>query len=50
LNHDNVRQSITAQHVLACPATGSLRLFVPTDLLTQDRAGADGLTALSPFF
>jgi hypothetical protein len=50
LTHDNVRQSITAQHVLACPATGSLRLFVPTDLLTQDRGGDVDPADLSRFF
>jgi predicted choloylglycine hydrolase len=33
LGHPSVRQDITAQHVLACPAAGTLRLFVPADLL-----------------
>jgi predicted choloylglycine hydrolase len=35
LNHEQVRQEITAQHVVACPSKASLRLFVPRDLLEQ---------------
>ncbi len=41
LNDANVRQDITAQHVLACPARGLFRLFVPSDLLEQERRGDD---------
>jgi hypothetical protein len=41
LNHDNVRQDITAQHILACPAREMFRLFVPGELLEHDRHGDD---------
>jgi hypothetical protein len=36
LTHPGVRQTITAQHVIACPADASIRLYVPDDL--DDRA------------
>jgi hypothetical protein len=41
LNHPNVCQDITAQHVIACPASGLFRLFVPADLLTNTHRGDD---------
>jgi hypothetical protein len=41
LNHENVRQDITAQHVLACPARGLFRLFVPANLLNNSHRGDD---------
>jgi hypothetical protein len=41
LNHPNVRQDITAQHVIACPARGLFRLFVPDDLLVNTHGGDD---------
>jgi hypothetical protein len=42
LNHPSVRQEITAQHVIARPAAGTLRLFVPADLLDhRPRPGSD---------
>jgi hypothetical protein len=50
LTHPDVRQSITAQHVLARPSAGSLRLFVPTALLDPDRPGADALGGLRGLF
>ncbi|HEY7308091.1 MAG TPA: C45 family peptidase [Gemmataceae bacterium] len=37
LQHPSVRQDITAQHILASPARGIFRLFVPVDLLEQER-------------
>jgi hypothetical protein len=50
LNHENVRQTITAQHVLTCPAKGWLRLFVPTELLEDEGRGEDGLSELRGLF
>lgn len=41
LQHPSVRQDITAQHVLASPARGIFRLFVPVDLLERERCGDD---------
>ncbi len=41
LNDVNVRQDITAQHVLASPARTMFRLFVPAELLEHDRTGND---------
>jgi hypothetical protein len=41
LQHPSVRQDITAQHVLASPARGLFRLFVPADLLQQERQADD---------
>jgi hypothetical protein len=41
LNHPNVRQDITAQHVIACPARGLFRLFVPAELLESNHGGDD---------
>jgi hypothetical protein len=41
LQHPSVRQDITAQHVLASPALGLFRLFVPSDLLQQERHADD---------
>jgi hypothetical protein len=41
LNDANVRQDITAQHVLASPARDLFRLFVPAALLEHDRTGDD---------
>jgi hypothetical protein len=49
LRHDDVRQSITAQHVLACPATETFRCFVPAELL-EEGAGEDGVEALRTLF
>lgn len=49
LNHPGVRQDITAQHVLASPARGLFRLFVPAELLHQERHGND-LASLSQLF
>jgi isopenicillin-N N-acyltransferase-like protein len=37
----NVKQDITAQHILICPATSTFRLFVPTALLEEIHAGND---------
>jgi hypothetical protein len=41
LNHPNVRQDITAQHVIACPGRGFFRLFVPAELLESTHSGDD---------
>jgi hypothetical protein len=41
LNNANVRQDITAQHILANPARAMFRLFVPAELLEHDRDGDD---------
>ncbi len=50
LGHPNVRQDITAQEVLIWPASGRLRLFVPTDLLGADDGGLDDTSALNKLF
>ena len=49
LSHENVRQDITAQHVLACPARGLFRMFVPAELLDDGRRG-DDLASLHKLF
>jgi len=41
LNDEQVKQDITAQHVLACPARGMFRLFVPRALLEDGRCADD---------
>jgi isopenicillin-N N-acyltransferase-like protein len=41
LNDANVRQDITAQHILASPSRAMFRLFVPAELLKHDQAGDD---------
>jgi hypothetical protein len=46
LNHPDVRASITAQHIVARPAAGSLRLYVPDDL--DD--GADDMSDFRDLF
>jgi isopenicillin-N N-acyltransferase like protein len=50
LRHDDVRQSITAQHVIAWPATGKLRLFVPSELLRPDYREGDGFQGVRDLF
>src|SRR5205807_1956270 len=50
LQHEQVRQSITAQHVVARPAAGTLRLFVPTDLLAREADGEADLSRLGGLF
>ena len=42
LQDEQVRQEITAQHVLIRPARGELRLFVPRWLATQSHVPANG--------
>jgi hypothetical protein len=41
LSNENVRQDITAQHVLACPARGLFRMLVPAQLLENDPGDED---------
>jgi hypothetical protein len=50
LAHPEVRQDITAQHVVACPATDTLRLFVPAELLDEDHPERDDLASLRELF
>jgi hypothetical protein len=49
LGNDNVKQDITAQHVLACPARGLFRMLVPAQLLDDGRRG-DDLASLHKLF
>jgi isopenicillin-N N-acyltransferase-like protein len=50
LADDNVRQDITAQHVLAWPAEGRLRLFVPTALLGPHAHRGDDVASMRRLF
>jgi hypothetical protein len=50
LRDENVLQEITAQHVLAHPAGGVLRLFVPGELLNRPDAEGHGLAGMGRFF
>jgi predicted choloylglycine hydrolase len=49
LSHENVKQDITAQHVLTCPARRLFRMFVPAELLDDGRRG-DDLAGLRKLF
>jgi hypothetical protein len=50
LRNPNVRQSITAQHVVAWPATGTLRMFVPSELLRADYREQGGFQSVTGLF
>lgn len=50
LTSRNVLQDITAQHVVLCPATQSVEMYVPTHLLADDYRESLGLTDLMGFF
>jgi hypothetical protein len=49
LTHPEVLQTITAQHVLVCPATGAAEMSVPTHLLTAAE-GEYTLAEMAGFF
>jgi hypothetical protein len=50
LRDDNVIQTITAQHVVARPAANELRLYVPTELLSEDRPLDAGMAEMRQLF
>ena len=48
LTHPEVMMGITAQHVIARPNAGDLKLFVPTRLVAGDVPGTDAPTSGTP--
>lgn len=50
LTHPNVLQSITAQHVVMCPAAGTAEMWVPTHLLAADAGEGYSMEELRGFF